>query len=56
MGKERELVEEIRRYSFVGMCTTKCHGSNTVELDDGWKPFYSGVEPAKYPDFGGDTC
>ena len=27
--------------------TTKRCGSNTVELDDGWRLFYSGVEPAE---------
>jgi len=27
-------------------------GSNTVELDDGWKLFYHGVEPTKFAQAG----
>ena len=44
-GKEHELVEEAKRHfpDVVGISSTKCRGSNTVEMDDGWKLLYSGV-------------
>jgi len=49
-GKERELVEEAKRLSLdvVAIFSTKRGGSNTMELDDWWKLFYSGVNPAKF--------
>jgi len=39
--KECELVEEAKQYSLdvVGISSNKRRGSNTVELDDGWKLF-----------------
>jgi len=38
-----------KRYSpdVAAISSTERRGSNTVELDDGWKLFYSGDEPAK---------
>ena len=49
-GKEHELVDEAKRYfpDVVGISSTKRRGYNTVELDDGWKLSYSGVESAKF--------
>ena len=46
-GKELELVEEAKRYrlDIVGLSSTKRRGSGTVELDGGWKLFYSGADP-----------
>jgi len=39
--KEQELVEESKRYSLgvVAISSENRRGSNTVELDDGWKFF-----------------
>jgi len=56
-GKEHELVEEAKRYSLdvVGISSTKRRDSNTVDVDNGWKLFYSGVDPAKFAQAGGDT-
>jgi len=50
LGKERKQVEEAKRYSLdvVGISSTKRLGSNDVELGDGRKLFYSGVEQAKF--------
>jgi len=50
MGKEHGLVEKAKRHSLdvVGISSTKGRGSNTVELDDGWKLSCTGVEPAKF--------
>ena len=31
----------------MGISSTKRQGSGTVELNDGWKNFYSGVDAAK---------
>jgi len=47
--KEHELLEDAKRYSpdVAGISSTKRRGSNTVKLDDEWKLFYSGVEPAQ---------
>ena len=44
-GNERKLVWEAEQYhlDIVGISSTKCHGSDTVELNEGWKLFYSGV-------------
>ena len=44
--KEQELVWEAEQYHFdiVGVSSTKCRGSDTVELNEGWKVFYSGVD------------
>ena len=46
-GKEMELVEEAKRYHLdvVGISSTKRRGSGTVDLDGGWKLFYSGADP-----------
>jgi len=43
------LVEKAKRYSLdvVGISSTKRCGSNTVGPDNGWKLFYSGVEPTQ---------
>ena len=45
-GIELELVEEARRYhlDIIGVFSTKQHGSGTVNLDGGWKLFYSGAD------------
>ena len=42
-GKEQELVWEAEQYhlNIVGISSTKCRGSDTVELNEGWKLFYS---------------
>ena len=47
-GKEQELVCEAQQYRLdvVGISSTKRRGSGTVELNDGWKIFYSGVDAA----------
>ena len=47
-GKELELVEEAKRYHFdiIGVSSTKRRGSGTVDLDGGWKFFYSGADPS----------
>ena len=47
-GKELELVEEAKRYNFdiIGVSSTKRRGSGTVDLDGGWKLFYSGADPS----------
>ena len=46
-GKELELVEEAKKYhlDIVGISSTKRRGSGTVNLDGGWKLFYSGADP-----------
>ena len=45
-GKEEELVWEAKQYhlGIVGVSSTKCCGCDTVELNEGWKLFYSGVD------------
>ena len=47
-GKELELVEEAKQYhlDIVGVSSTKRRGSGTVDLDGGWKLFYSGADPS----------
>ena len=47
-GKELELVEEAKRYHFdiIGVSSIKRRGSGTVDLDGGWKLFYSGADPS----------
>ena len=47
-GKELALVEEAKRYhlDIVGVSSTKRRGSGTVDLDGGWKLFYSGADPS----------
>ena len=47
-GKELELVEEAKRYhlDIIGVSSTKRRGSGTVDLDGGWKLFYSGADPS----------
>ena len=41
-GKKQELVWETEQYhlDIVGVSSTKCHGSDIVELNEGWKLFY----------------
>ena len=45
-GEKLELVEEAKRYHFdiIGVSSTKGCGSGTVDLDGGWKLFYSGAD------------
>ena len=45
-GKEQELIWEAEQYhlNIVGISSTKCRGSDTVELNEGWKLFYSGID------------
>ena len=47
-GKELKLVKEAKRYhlDFIGVSSTKRRGCGTVELDSGWKFFYSGADPS----------
>ena len=47
-GKELELVEEAKRYhlDIIGVSSSKRRGSGTVDLDGGWKLFYSGADPS----------
>ena len=47
-GKEQELVCEAQQYRLdvVEISSTKRRGSGTVELNGGWKIFYSGVNAA----------
>ena len=48
IGKELELVEEAKRYhlDIIGVSSTKRRGSGAVDLDGGWKLFYSGADPS----------
>ena len=45
-GKEQELVWEAEQYhlDIAGVSSIKCCGSDTVELNEGWKLFYSAVD------------
>ena len=45
-GKELVLVDEAKQYHFdiIGVSSTKRRGSGTVDLDGGWKLFYSGAD------------
>ena len=45
-GKEQEMVREAEQYrlNIVAVSSTKCRGSDAVELNEGWKLFYSGVD------------
>ena len=45
-GKEQELVWEAKQYhlNIVGVSSIECHSSDTVELNNGWKLFYSGTD------------
>ena len=47
-GKEQKLVCLIQQYRLdvVGISSTKRRGSGTVELNGGWKIFYSGADAA----------
>ena len=47
-GKEQKLVCDAQQYRLdtVGISSTKRRGSGTVELNGGWKIFYSGVDAA----------
>ena len=42
------MVEEAKRYHFdiIGVSSTKRRDSGTVDLDGGWKLFYSGADPS----------
>ena len=45
-GKELELVEEANNYhlDIVGVSSTERRGSGIIDLDGGWKLFYSGTD------------
>ena len=45
-GKELELVDEAKKYhlNIVGVSSTKRRGTGIVDLDGGWKLFYSGAD------------
>ena len=46
-GKVLELVEEVNKYlDIVGVFSTKRRGSRIVNLNDGWKSFYSDADPS----------
>ena len=47
-GKELELVEEAKPYhlNIIRVSSTKQRGFGTVDLDGGWKLFYSGADPS----------
>ena len=47
-GKELELVDEAKRYhlDIIGVSSTKRRGSGTVDLEGGWKLFYSVAYPS----------
>ena len=49
-ANEDELIRKDKRYYLdtVGILSTKSRGSNSADLHDGWKLFYSGVEPAEH--------
>ena len=49
-GKELELVEEAKRYhlDIIRVSSTERRGSGTVDLDGGWKLFYSGADPSMF--------
>ena len=53
-GKEQELVEEAKRYhlDIIKVSSNKRRGSITVDLDGGWKLFYSGADPSMYAQAG----
>ena len=44
-GKEQKLNSEAEQHhlDIAGVSSSKCHGYNTVEGNEGWKLFYSGV-------------
>ena len=45
-GKEQKLAWEAEQYhhDIVGVSSSKCHDSDTVELNEGWKLFDTGVD------------
>jgi len=45
--KEHELVEEVNRYLWMLLTSQAIILALTLDLDDGWKIFYFGVEPTK---------
>ena len=47
-GKELKLVEEAKRYhlDIIRIFSTKRRGSGTVDLNGGWKLFFSGADPS----------
>ena len=56
-GKEQELVWEAEQYQLdiVGVSFTKCPGSDTVELNEDWRLFYSGLDVTLSAQAGVDT-
>jgi exonuclease III len=46
-GKELELIEEAKKYQLdiLGISSTKRKGKGTLNLNNGWQLFYSGVDP-----------
>ena len=44
--EKKKLVWEAKQYhlNIFGVSSTKCHGFDAVELNKGWKLFYSGVD------------
>ena len=49
-----ELIEEAKKYHFniVGVSSTKKRGSGIVDLDGGWKLFYSDADPITFAQAG----
>ena len=45
-----QLADEAKWYrlGIVGISPTKCLGSDTMELGDGWELFFSGVKPTPF--------
>ena len=42
--KEQELVLKAEHLDIVGISSIKCRGSDIIELNEGWKLFYSGID------------
>ena len=53
-GKELELVQEAKRYFLdsIGVSSIKRRGTGTVDLDGGWKRFFSGADPSMFAQAG----
>ena len=49
-----ELVEEVKKYHLdvVGVSSTKRPGFGIVDMDGGWKLFYSGADPNMFAQAG----
>ena len=56
-GKEQELVWEAEQYhlDIIGVSSTKCCGSDTVELNEDWRLFYSCLDATMSAQAGVDT-